>query len=85
MIGTVNITVNADSSSGGGTVLTMNPNGTADILFQGTPGRSYLLQRSANMTGWSTLTTLVADAAGNISYTDLSPPQGSAFYRLGMP
>lgn len=89
-IGTVTITVTAAADAGGGTtlnppILTMNPDGTAGISFQGIPGRTYLIQRTANMAGWITLATLAADASGNISYTDPSPPSGSAFYRLGKP
>jgi len=34
---------------------------------------------------WETLTTITADAAGRISFTDERPPPGSAFYRLGLP
>ena len=86
-----NVTINVTAASGsGGTVinppvLTMNPNGTVGISFQGIPGRTYLVQRTTNMANWSTLATLAADASGNISYTDPSPPPGSAFYRLAKP
>jgi hypothetical protein len=56
------------------------------LAFQGIPGRSYIVQRSASgLDNWVTLATTPADASGKVSYTDESPPAGSAFYRLGMP
>jgi hypothetical protein len=56
------------------------------IAFHGIPGRSYIIQRSANgLDNWVTLATVVADANGKVSFTDEAPPPGSAFYRLGLP
>ena len=66
--------------------LTTLPGGKIGLSFQGIPGRSYIVQRSAGgLDDWQTLATVTADAAGRISYTDENPPPGSAFYRLGIP
>ncbi|MBN8458005.1 MAG: choice-of-anchor D domain-containing protein [Verrucomicrobia bacterium] len=66
--------------------LTNLPGGKMGLSFQGIPGRSYLVQRSAGgLDDWQTLATVIADATGKISYTDENPPPGSAFYRLGAP
>ncbi|MBN8458004.1 MAG: choice-of-anchor D domain-containing protein [Verrucomicrobia bacterium] len=75
--------------SGAGTnppKLTTLPGGKMGLSFQGIPGRSYIIQRSAGgLDDWQTLATVIADATGKISYTDENPPPGSAFYRLGSP
>ena len=93
-IGTATITVNASTGSGGGggtggtlnpPVLTVNPDGKVTIDFQGIPGRTYLIQRSTDMSNWPTIATRVASASGAISFIDESPPAGSAFYRLAKP
>lgn len=88
--GTVTVTVGQPSANGGiganPPVLTLLPAGKMGIAFQGIPGRSYLIQRSAGgLDHWLTLATVAADAAGKVSFTDESPPPGSAFYRLGLP
>jgi hypothetical protein len=67
-------------------VLTVLPGGKMGLAFQGTPDRNYVVQRSVSgLDNWATLATVVADASGKVSYTDESPPAGSAFYRLGLP
>ncbi len=89
-LGTVTITVTGSSGGTGGPVLnppvlTMQPDGKVGLSFQGIPGRTYLVQRSTDMTQWNTLTTAVANASGAISFVDESPPPGSAFYRIAKP
>jgi hypothetical protein len=89
-VGLVRVTVGPGPSEGGvganPPVLTVLPGGTVGIAFQGIPGRSYIIQRSASGLGnWVTLATLTADPGGKVFFTDESPPPGSAFYRLGLP
>lgn len=90
VVGTVTVTVGPPPDAGGAgvnsPVLTTLPDGKVGIAFHGIPGRGYVVQRSVGGLGnWATLATLVADASGKVSYTDESPPAGSAFYRLGTP
>ena len=90
VVGTVTVTVGPGPSGGGAgsnpPVLTPLPDGKMGLAFQGIPGRSYIVQRSTSgLDNWVTLATIVADASGRISFTDDSPPAGSAFYRLGLP
>ena len=89
VVGTVTVTVGSGPSAGGvganPPVLTVLPDGKMALAFQGIPGRSYIVQRSASgLDNWVTLATIPADASGKVAYTDESPPAGSAFYRLGM-
>jgi hypothetical protein len=87
--GTVTVSVGADPNSGGqGTntpQITVLPGVHIGIAFQGIPGRSYQVQRSTNLTNWTTITTVVAASNGAVTFTDTSPPEGSAFYRLRKP
>ena len=87
--GTVTVTVGANPNSGGqGTntpQLTLLPGGHVGIAFQGIPGRSYQVQRSTDLTNWSTIATVTAAANGAVTFTDESPPPGSGFYRLRKP
>jgi hypothetical protein len=88
-VGSVTVTVGLPPSAGGvgvnPPVLTPLPDGKMGVSFHGIPGRSYIVQRSVDgLANWSTLATVVADAAGRVSFTDDSPPAGSAFYRLGL-
>jgi alpha-tubulin suppressor-like RCC1 family protein len=88
--GTVTVTVGPAPSTGGAgvnpPVLTSLPDGRMGLAFHGIPGRSYRVQRSADGLGdWVTLAAIIADPSGKVSFTDDSPPAGSAFYRLGLP
>lgn len=88
--GTVTVTVGPGPSAGGVGVnpphLTTLPNGRMGIAFQGIPGRTYVVQRSAGgLDSWLTLASVVADASGKVAFVDEAPPAGSAFYRLGLP
>ena len=55
--------------------------GVVDLVFQGIPGRVYVIQRSANLTSWTTLVSATAAADGKIKYTDANPLPSSGFYR----
>jgi hypothetical protein len=89
VIGTVSVSVGPNPNSGGqGTnspQLTILPGGHVDIAFQGIPGRSYQVQRSIDLSNWTPLNTVVAASNGAVTFTDTSPPEGSAFYRLRKP
>jgi hypothetical protein len=89
-VGTVTVTVGPGPDAGGvganQPLLTVMPGGEVAVAFHGIPGRSYIIQRSASgLNNWVTLATLTADLVGRVSFTDESPPSGSAFYRLGLP
>jgi uncharacterized delta-60 repeat protein len=85
--GTVTVSVAPNPNSGGQGVnppqITMPGNGTALIASQGIPGRTYMVQRSTNLSSWATIGTVTAASNGAVSFIDPSPPQPSAFYRLG--
>jgi len=59
--------------------------GVKAMLEGAIPGHTYLLQRSTDLNNWQTLATLVAGTDGAMSFTDESPPPGSAYYRLAKP
>ena len=84
--GTVTINVGSPAGSGDqGTQtpqLTFLPGGDISISFQGVPGRSYQIQRSTSLSGWTTLTTMTAAANGAVTFTDEDPPQPNGFYRF---
>ncbi|HOX58269.1 MAG TPA: choice-of-anchor Q domain-containing protein [Candidatus Paceibacterota bacterium] len=59
-----------------------NPNGTTRVEFQGNNCKSYLIERSTDMANWVVAGSCVADAEGNVVFTDPSPPQQQLrFYR----
>ena len=55
--------------------------GQAIMVFPGTPGRTYSVQRSLNLSNWTQLATVPADSDCRVPCTDASPPPGAAFYR----
>lgn len=56
--------------------------GGVDTIFRGTPGVSYQLERSTELTGWAILQTAVAGDDGLLPFTDANPPVDKAFYRI---
>jgi hypothetical protein len=87
--GTVTVTVSPAAAAGGQTLnppkITPMAGGHMGLQFHGIPGRSYLIQRSTDLSTWGTLTTVTANSRGVISFTDENPPQPSAYYRLALP
>jgi hypothetical protein len=85
--GTVTVSVGPNPTSGGQGVnppqISMLGNGDAAIGSQGIPGRTYLVQRSTNLSTWANIGTVIAASNGVVSFIDENPPPGSAFYRLG--
>lgn len=63
--------------------------GSVKLSFSATPGWTYYLERSTNLSNWKTIATNVAPANGLFEYTDtftdLSAPAPGAFYRLTWP
>jgi GH25 family lysozyme M1 (1,4-beta-N-acetylmuramidase) len=50
------------------------------LTFYGIPNQAYSVQRSGNLTTWTTLATLYASGTGKIMYTD-NHPLSAAYYR----
>jgi hypothetical protein len=66
-----------------GQINTLNlSGGRATLRFGGIPNYLYHVQVSTNLTDWTTLWDTNAPAGGRFQFTDPSPPQPSAFYRL---
>jgi hypothetical protein len=87
--GTVTVNIGPTPTSGGLTanqpLLTHLPDGKISLKFQGIPGRTYQIQRSSDLTTWTTLATITASASGSLTFTDESPPEPNGYYRLAQP
>ena len=78
------VTVNVSAAAAGAPQNLTNffiQNGKAEMVFRGIPGRSYLIQRSTDLTTWSDLGSVNAAADGKITFTDPAPPSPQGFYR----
>ena len=62
-------------------IITWLPDDTVNVLFQGSPGQSYRIHRSIDLSDWLLQQTLTADSNGDLLYHDPTPPEGAAFYR----
>lgn len=83
--GTVLITVNPapDTPPGPMTLDVDLVGGNVTGSFTGTPGVTYILQRSTTLSNdWVDIDTEVAPPSGNVVVEDLAPPAGKAFYRI---
>ena len=59
------------------------PNGHISLVFRGTTGQSYKIQRSTDLvTDWTDLATVIAGQDGTIPAEDPAPPPQRAFYRV---
>jgi hypothetical protein len=56
--------------------------GRIGVGFFGIPGRAYAIERSTDLEAWSEVGQVTASNTGQIQFTDESPPQPNAFYRL---
>ena len=93
-------TVSGGAASANGTVLiTIQPdptgtnfnlvayslvNGQPTMIFAGVPGRTYLVERTQDLSGnpaWTELATTNAPAGGLFQFADSNPPNGNLFYR----
>jgi alpha-tubulin suppressor-like RCC1 family protein len=87
--GSVTVNVGPAPTAGGQTAnppkLTLLTDGGMEIRFHGIPGRSYQIQRSTDLSSWSTITTVTANSTGGMVFIDAGPPKPSAYYRLALP
>ena len=88
--GTVSVTVGPAPDSGGANALnapklTVLTDGNIELRCQGIPGQVYQVQRSSDLSHWTTLFTGAADAVGTLSFTDVNPPAPNGYYRLAPP
>ncbi|MBL9171051.1 MAG: hypothetical protein JNN07_25185 [Verrucomicrobiales bacterium] len=67
------------------TITYQSADDSVELTFFGTVGQSYLLQRSPDLLGWTTIQTVVANAEGQVEYQDANPPAEGAFYRIVLP
>jgi Cadherin-like domain len=82
---TVIITVNATAvSPPPGQMTLVLSGGVATGTFTGTPGETYILERSTTLEvgSWSPVDTEIAPLSGTVVVEDPSPPVGKAFYRI---
>ena len=84
--GTVTITVNnvAGAEPGPMTLVVNLAGNNVTGTFTGSPGKTYILQRSTSLLAgsWIDVDTEVAPESGIVVVVDGSPPAGRAFYRL---
>ncbi|MFT5122755.1 MAG: autotransporter-associated beta strand protein [Verrucomicrobiales bacterium] len=63
-------------------------NGDYRVAFTGTPGASYEIQWTQDITTtpivWQVLGSVVADTSGNILIDHATPPDGAVYYRSGL-
>ncbi|MCW1886041.1 hypothetical protein OKA04_14985 [Luteolibacter flavescens] len=50
--------------------------------YQGIPLRSYTIERSTDLNGWTAIGTRSSDAVGWLDFTDAAPTMSRAFYRI---
>lgn len=86
VIGNINATVtSAPLNPGRQSTVTVRADGKVDLLFYGTPGQSYIIERTLDFSVWQTLQTATPGDDGLLPFTDPNPPVGNAFYRTRIP
>jgi uncharacterized delta-60 repeat protein len=83
VVGQINVTVlPADGPAGSATLIEALPTGDISLVFLGSPGLRYLIQRSASLVNpsWEDLTTVTAGPDGRIEFVDPNPGE-IKFYR----
>ncbi len=84
--GTVTVSVTSLTPTAAGQVTYgFRGDGKFDVVFSGTPGQNYQLQRATNLTAaipWSTIATVAAGDDGLLPAFDANPPADHAFYRI---
>jgi hypothetical protein len=66
----------------------LHPGSGVLLTFSGTPGATYVFQVAASLTAsnnWQPVFTNVADASGNVSFSDTNTLNPIRFYRLKLP
>jgi hypothetical protein len=82
VVGNVYIDVITGASEPPGQLSIVVSGGVATGTFTGTPGDTYILQRSTNLTVWTDVDTEIAPPSGTVTVEDPAPPAGKAFYRI---
>jgi uncharacterized delta-60 repeat protein len=82
--GVVSVQVAADPAFNPNNPPVLTPQGGAGlkISFTGIPRRLYNIERSTNLVTWGVVAQVKSNSAGVVTFTDPSPPQPSAFYRI---
>ena len=84
--GTNSGTITLTAGSSGGVTGQVNSftvtGGVVNLTFAGIPSSVYNVQRSTNLTDWSTIWTTNAPSGGIFQFNDGSAPTPSAYYRL---
>lgn len=87
-LGTTSVTATGAQGTTPGYVGITPGSGNYTISFQGTPGTTYRIQRTTDLTEpipWTTISTQTAPPNGVIATQDANPPAGQAFYRAVSP
>ena len=66
----------------GGSRFAANWTSSGAIQWPSVTGVTFKIERSTNLSGWSTLEAAFPGTAGTASYSDPAPPAGKAFYRV---
>jgi hypothetical protein len=82
VVGNVYIDISSAVSVPPGQLSLVVSGGVATGTFTGTPGETYILQRSTDLDSWSPVDTEVAPPSGTVVVEDPAPPVGKAFYRI---
>lgn len=53
-----------------------------EVAFSPAPALTYGIQRSGDLSGWTTLTNISPSTTAPVRFTDMSPPPGRAYYRV---
>ena len=85
IVGLIEMTTAVPSHLANPARLTPLSGGRMGIQFNGIPGVAYQLQRSTDLTSWTTIATITAGSRGEIDFTDNNPPAPNGFYRLFQP
>jgi hypothetical protein len=79
--GLINIVVSTAGATGQQATIAVS-GGTATMSFAGIPGITYYVQRSVDLSTWTTISANTAPGNGVFQFVDNSAPGASAFYRL---
>jgi hypothetical protein len=79
------IDVRSTNQASGNLMPPVHAGGRCEIHLTGIPGRTYSVQRATGIAGpWTTIGALNMPDSGVTGFTDMNPPQGSAFYRTAL-
>ena len=84
-IGTITVNVGDPISAGQNQArITVLPNGQVALIFKGTPGQAYDIQRSPDLASWTPLSTATAAQDATLPFTDPAPLHPRSFYRIAV-